>query len=1665
MKRWSVEEVAGLSRLPRRFGDPRWLRLALSVTLVASVASLAAVGSPSSAGAAPGSHVAAPPVRGDSSTVSTPTSPELGPSAAGAAGISSIVGRPGSSGLHLVRVPSRHGRPGTISLVVAPGQSVMPLRISSPASTRAPGARAFPVPTTTALRVLGGRREVVVPAGGRVPYGEPLTIVATVAATSGHMVVNGGTVHFTENGGSVYGAGSRVASCQSVKVTAGTATCVLSALAPSTTPYRFGASYLPPTRSLIPSSVPVAHEGRVGVSPAIARLRARTGPDPLLAGDRVLTAIVTDASRGSSLPPTGTVDFALGGVPVTCAQGPADLVEQTARSSTASCEVPTPASTSTYSANYVPSAEGFTVPVPASVTVTSTAQPPSAPALSGSARRPMTTGCSTTFATLWGDSGTLTFSPFTSLGGNLASLSVTTPASTGTCSPTSSISFTSGNVSLFGANVTGSGLSGYIADGSPEPQLCFTSGNLSVYSSTASLSGAADLCFSISSASLTGGVVDQLSSATFTTSATVAIGSDVSLSLSSIQFGTGGTLPTSCTLNAPSDVWLYVDGSLGLSLSGYNGSVAASGCYDFTAKSLSLSATITGLSYSAGANGPTLSAPTVTVSATESGGTWSYSAAVTATLTAVMPSGSNLSVLASLTAVNGGFVVGVVADLQDWLGSDAASAWVGYASTAVSSFDTGVTGVGTVSLNQGINFAFALTLSSGVETALADVGLTGITTVVASGSLSSSTVTINISLSAPAGTTLFSTGGTTLVLNSLSLDLTLSETADTVSFSLNATLNTPSDGQSGDGSGSVALSGTLSAGETGGVFGASLSLSVNPSCQGDGWTNAFGITGLDVQCATLAGGVSETGPNVAFSGTILSLPSALQNVIGLQSGAVISFAFELDPFVLSFSITGSCPTCVALEPLTLAGSGAAQLIQVDSASIYIAPTGGTIGQTTYPAGYSLAFSVVLGSPLNVTVNVAASISFSPLSFSFTGTISEINLGGVLAVGPVTIDLSASSSGFTFQFTASLSLSGSWSDSLTRVSGSLSATLSANVSISTSGAFQVGLSFSGSVQGTLEEWVGSTCPWYEAGVPACDPWYWDTLVNASVSVGGALSLSNSGLTVSVTLDGSTYSVTLPFSSAPTPPGAPTPPTPSVQLTASVNPSSWAQQVTFTATVSATSFDGNGTVAFTDNGADIVGCASQALSGSTGSYSATCTVSQPGTTAHLPVGSDSVQALYSGDSNFGSASSSSVAETVNAATPTVAVNLSSSSVTYGQSVTFTAQVSPTDGGGTVDFRQNGTDIPGCTAVSLSQPTGLGFSTYSAAATCTVSTFPAGSYGVEAVYSGDSGSTGGSVNGASSSAANLTITPAPLTVTSNDASMTYGGAYPALSASYSGLVNGDTPTTESAFTTCTSVAASSDAGSYPITCRDTDPNYRVTYDQTGTLTIKPSATSTSLTSSLDPASITQTVIYTATVSPVAPGGGTPTGTVEFLDNGTLIGACNGTKGETLNGSSPDEATCTITYPATGNHSITVDYLRTRDYLASSAGPLGETVDRCHGSTENCNLKGADLQNADLQGKNLQGSNLKDANVAGANLRGDNLQEVNLLGSTATGADFQGADLQGDNLLNAAFSDVNFRGANLTGANLKGADLNGVTWSNTTCPDGTNSNDDGGTCVNNLT
>ena len=121
---------------------------------------------------------------------------------------------------------------------------------------------------------------------------------------------------------------------------------------------------------------------------------------------------------------------------------------------------------------------------------------------------------------------------------------------------------------------------------------------------------------------------------------------------------------------------------------------------------------------------------------------------------------------------------------------------------------------------------------------------------------------------------------------------------------------------------------------------------------------------------------------------------------------------------------------------------------------------------------------------------------------------------------------------------------------------------------------------------------------------------------------------------------------------------------------------------------------------------------------------------------------------------------------------------------------------------------------------------------------------------------------------------------------------------------------------------------------------------------------------------------------------------------------------------------------------------------------------------------LAGADLSNADLTCANLTDGSLTAADISGANFSGVSL--TGMVSGQVTGtplnlpSPWQLLDGYligpGANLVEAELSGVTFDNADLYAVDLYQADLTGTTWSNTICPDGTNSDNDGGTCVNNL-
>ena len=104
---------------------------------------------------------------------------------------------------------------------------------------------------------------------------------------------------------------------------------------------------------------------------------------------------------------------------------------------------------------------------------------------------------------------------------------------------------------------------------------------------------------------------------------------------------------------------------------------------------------------------------------------------------------------------------------------------------------------------------------------------------------------------------------------------------------------------------------------------------------------------------------------------------------------------------------------------------------------------------------------------------------------------------------------------------------------------------------------------------------------------------------------------------------------------------------------------------------------------------------------------------------------------------------------------------------------------------------------------------------------------------------------------------------------------------------------------------------------------------------------ATATTLNSSPNPSSVGQAVLLKATVGPVPPSNGTPTGTVEFLDAGTSLGsvsvAADGTATLTTSGLWPP-----------GPHSLTAMYSGDANLKSSQTQPTTHTVQSLGTSTQ---------------------------------------------------------------------------------------------------------------------
>jgi len=364
------------------------------------------------------------------------------------------------------------------------------------------------------------------------------------------------------------------------------------------------------------------------------------------------------------------------------------------------------------------------------------------------------------------------------------------------------------------------------------------------------------------------------------------------------------------------------------------------------------------------------------------------------------------------------------------------------------------------------------------------------------------------------------------------------------------------------------------------------------------------------------------------------------------------------------------------------------------------------------------------------------------------------------------------------------------------------------------------------------------------------------------------------------------------------------------------------VTFTATVTSAIGPVTGSVNFMDGATEI------------GSGTLTAGVATFATST-LSAGTHTITAVYSGDVNFPTATSSPLTETIGQGATTVALTTSGASVAAGQQVTFTATVATTAAGtpaGTVSF------YDGATLLGSSSLTGL-------VATYATSSLSAGPHSITATYSGDA-------TFATSTSAVLTqtitvVATASTTTVTSSLNPAAAGTSVTFTATVS-VTGSTTPTGNVSFfdgatllnstallanKTATFSTSSLSAGSHNITAAYAgDTNFNGSTSAVLVQVINGVATPTTIAvvSTLNPSTAGASVTFTATLS--ATGQTAPGGNVNFFDGATMLGGVAIAANKT--------AAFTTSALTVGSHTITATYVGDANYATSTSSALTEVV-----------------------------------------------------------------------------------------------------------------------------
>jgi Bacterial Ig-like domain (group 3) len=362
---------------------------------------------------------------------------------------------------------------------------------------------------------------------------------------------------------------------------------------------------------------------------------------------------------------------------------------------------------------------------------------------------------------------------------------------------------------------------------------------------------------------------------------------------------------------------------------------------------------------------------------------------------------------------------------------------------------------------------------------------------------------------------------------------------------------------------------------------------------------------------------------------------------------------------------------------------------------------------------------------------------------------------------------------------------------------------------------------------------------------------------------------------------------------------------VAVTSSVNPSAYTQSVTFTATVPT---GASGTVSFFDGGTQ-VGAAVLIASGAATTSTST-----------LSVGTHSITATYSGDSNYTSATSAAISQVVGKGASGLTLASAPNPSNFGSNVTFTATLA-TGATGSVTF------YDGSTSIGVKAAT-------SGTAVFSTSTLTAGTHSITAQYAGDTNfnsltsnivSQVVNKNGAISPVLTSSLNPATY-----GASVVFTATMPINASGLVTFLDGSTSIGTGTLTAgvATLPISTLTAGTHSITASYAgDANYAASVSNAVSEVINKQTSETiTLTSSLNPAAFSASVTFSATVPNSA------TGTVTFYDGATSIGTGTVTAGV---------ATFATSTLSVGTHTITATYGGDPNYSSvTTATPVSQVI-----------------------------------------------------------------------------------------------------------------------------